>query len=71
MLEKIKRVFYAERIKLIEAKMRQYHKDLNVVDIPEFCKPKDERFETFVNERIALMIKHNKVDYFYRKALQA
>ena len=70
MMEKLKRRIYADKIEVIKHKMMQYYKDLNPVDIPEFLKPKNERFETFVNKQIALMIKYNKVNYFYKKALE-
>lgn len=60
-----------KKISTIEEKMREYKKDLDklVVDIPEFCKPKDEQFENIINRQINEMIRNNTLDYYYHLAL--
>ena len=60
-----------KKISTIEEKMREYKKDLDklVVDIPEFCKPKDEQFENINNRQINEMIRNNTLDYYYHLAL--
>lgn len=60
-----------KKISAIENKMYQLKKDSDsmTVDIPEFCKPVEERFETIVNRQINQMIQDNTLDYFYKKAL--
>lgn len=63
-------IFY-KKITAIEEKMREYKKDLDklVVDIPEFCKPKDEQFENIINRQINEMIRNNTLDYFYQQVV--
>ncbi len=60
-----------KKISAIEEKMREYKKDLDklVVDIPEFCKPKDEQFENIINRQINEMIRNNTLDYFYQQVV--
>lgn len=60
-----------KKIAAIEEKMREYKKDLDklVVDIPEFCKPKEEQFENIINRQINEMIRNNTLDYYYHLAL--
>ena len=60
-----------KKITAIEEKMREYKKDLDklVVDIPEFCKPKDEQFENIINRQINEMIRNNTLDYFYQQVI--
>lgn len=60
-----------KKISAIEEKMREYKKDLDklVVDIPEFCKPKDEQFENIINRQINEMIRNNTLDYFYQQVI--
>jgi hypothetical protein len=60
-----------KKISAIEGKMREYKKDLDklVVDIPEFCKPKDEQFENIINRQINEMIRNNTLDYFYQQVV--
>nr|DAH61735.1 MAG TPA: hypothetical protein [Caudoviricetes sp.] len=60
-----------KKISTIEEKMREYKKDLDklVVDIPEFCKPKEEQFEHIINRQINEMIRNNTLDYYYHLAL--
>ncbi len=60
-----------KKITAIEEKMREYKKDLDklVVDIPEFCKPKDEQFENIINRQINEMIRNNTLDYFYQQVV--
>lgn len=60
-----------KKITAIEGKMREYKKDLDklVVDIPEFCKPKDEQFENIINRQINEMIRNNTLDYFYQQVV--
>lgn len=60
-----------KKISAIEEKMREYKKDLDklVVDIPEFCKPKEEQFENIINQQINKMIRNNTLDYYYHLAL--
>lgn len=60
-----------KKITAIEEKMREYKKDLDklVVDIPEFCKPKDEQFENIINRQINEMIRNNTLDHFYQQAI--
>lgn len=60
-----------KKISTIEEKMREYKKDLDklVVDIPEFCKPKEEQFENIINRQINEMIRNNTLDYYYHLAL--
>lgn len=60
-----------KKISTIEEKMREYKKDLDklVVDIPEFCKPKEEQFENIINQQINKMIRNNTLDYYYHLAL--
>lgn len=60
-----------KKISAIEEKMREYKKDLDklVVDIPEFCKPKDEQFENIINRQINEMIRNNTLDYYYHLTL--
>lgn len=60
-----------KKISAIEKKMREYKKDLDklVVDIPEFCKPKDEQFENIINRQINEMIRNNTLDYFYQQVV--
>ena len=60
-----------KKISAIENKMREYKRDLDklVVDIPEFCKPKDEQFENIINKQINEMIRNNTLDYFYQQAI--
>ena len=45
-----------KKISTIENKLRQFQKDLNEIDIPDFCKPKEEQFETMLNHKINEMI---------------
>lgn len=60
-----------KKITAIEEKMREYKKDLDklVVDIPEFCKPKDEQFENIINRQINEMIRNNTLDHFYQQVV--
>lgn len=60
-----------KKITAIKEKMREYKKDLDklVVDIPEFCKPKDEQFENIINRQINEMIRNNTLDYFYQQVV--
>lgn len=60
-----------KKITAIEEKMREYKKDLEklVVDIPEFCKPKDEQFENIINRQINEMIRNHTLDYFYQQVV--
>lgn len=60
-----------KKITAIEEKMREYKKDLDklVVDIPEFCKPKDEQFKNIINRQINEMIRNNTLDYFYQQVV--
>ena len=60
-----------KKITAIEEKMREYKKDLDklVVDIPDFCKPKEEQFESIINKQINEMIRNNTLDYFYQQAI--
>lgn len=60
-----------KKITAIEEKMREYKKDLDklVVDIPEFCKPKEEQFENIINRQINEMIRNNTLDYFYQQVV--
>lgn len=60
-----------KKISAIEEKMREYKKDLDklVVDIPEFCKPKDEQFENIINRQINEKIRNNTLDYFYQQVV--
>lgn len=60
-----------KKISAIEGKMREYKKDLDklIVDIPEFCKPKDEQFENIINRQINEMIRNNTLDYFYQQVV--
>lgn len=60
-----------KKISTIEEKMKEYKKDLDklVVDIPDFCKPKEEQFENIINRQINEMIRNNTLDYYYHLAL--
>lgn len=60
-----------KKISAIEEKMREYKKDLDklIVDIPEFCKPKEEQFENIINRQINEMIRNNTLDYFYQQVV--
>lgn len=60
-----------KKISAIKGKMREYKKDLDklIVDIPEFCKPKDEQFENIINRQINEMIRNNTLDYFYQQVV--
>ena len=60
-----------KKISAIEEKMREYKKDLDklVVDIPDFCKPKEEQFENIINKQINEMIRNNTLDYFYQQVV--
>lgn len=60
-----------KKISAIEEKMREYKKDLDklVVDIPEFCKPKDEQFENIIKRQINEIIRNNTLDYFYQQVI--
>lgn len=58
-----------KKISTIENKLRQFQQDLNEVDIPDFCKPKAEQFETMLNHKINEMIRNNTLDYYYHLAL--
>lgn len=51
-------------------KIKQMKSDLEVVDIPEFCKPKEERFETIEENRIREIVNANKLEYYYQEALK-
>ena len=59
------------KIESIENKMYQDKQTIDSigVDIPEFCKPKDEQFQTFVRRQINQMIKDNTLEYFYKLSL--
>lgn len=58
-----------KKISAIENKLRQFQKDLNEIDIPDFCKPKAEQFENIINQQINEMIRNNTLDYYYHLAL--
>jgi hypothetical protein len=60
------------KIVSIENKMKEYQETIEktIVDIPEFCKMKEDKFETFINHQINQMIKDNTFDYFYKLSLQ-
>ena len=60
------------KIVSIESKMKEYQETIEktIVDIPEFCKMKEDKFETFINHQINQMIKDNTLDYFYKLSLQ-
>lgn len=62
-----------KKISVIEQMMTDYKKEIDkfVVDIPEFCKAKEDKFETFVNNRINEMIRSNTLDYHYKQALSS
>lgn len=55
------------KINAIVKKMYEYKAviDMTTIDIPDFCKPKEEQFENFVKNRIIEMINTNTLDYFY------
>jgi hypothetical protein len=61
-----------KKISTIEEKMKSYKERIDrlTVDIPEFCKPKEDRFETFVNRAINDMIRNNTLEECYQKALK-
>lgn len=60
------------KIVSIENKMKEYQETIEktIIDIPEFCKMKEDKFETFINHQINQMIKDNTLDYFYKLSLQ-
>lgn len=60
------------KIVSIENKMKEYQETIEktIVDIPEFCKMKEDKFEIFINHQINQMIKDNTLDYFYKLSLQ-
>lgn len=60
------------KIESIENKMYKYKQTIDsmFVDIPDFCKPKDEQFSTFVRHQINQMIKDNTLDYFYKLSIE-
>lgn len=60
-----------KKISTIEEKMKSYKETIDklTVDIPEFCKPEEDRFEAFVNRAINDMIRNNTLDEYYQKAL--
>ena len=59
------------KIQAIKNKMKEYKQNLDkmTVDIPEFCKPKEEQFENIINFQIVQMIRNNTLDYFYQQAI--
>lgn len=61
-----------KKISAIEDRMIAYKQEIDrvTVDIPEFCKPVEDRFETFVNNQINEMIRTHTLDYHYKQALQ-
>lgn len=61
-----------KKISTIEEKMKSYKETIDrlTVDIPEFCKPKEDRFETFVNRKINERIRNNTLEECYQKALK-
>ena len=61
-----------KKISTIEEKIKSYKETIDrlTVDIPEFCKPKEDRFETFVNRKINEMIRNNTLEECYQKALK-
>lgn len=61
-----------KKITSIENKMKEYQKTIEstIVDIPEFCKMKEDKFQTFIDNQINKMIRDNTLDYFYQLSLQ-
>lgn len=61
-----------KKISSIENKMKEYQETIEktTVDIPEFCKMKEDKFQTFINHQINQMIRDNTLDYFYQLSLQ-
>lgn len=69
--ESLNAIILYRKIENIENMMYRYKQTIDSmsVDIPDFCKPKDEQFSTFVRQQINKMIKDNTLDYFYKLSL--
>lgn len=48
-------------------KAEQYNKDEGVVDIPEFCKMKEDRITTKADQYVARLINKNRLDDEFNK----
>lgn len=70
--DSLNREIFNIKTRTIKNKMYEYKNmiDSVVVDIPEFCKPKAEQFETFVDNQIKKMVEEHTLDYFYQKSLE-
>lgn len=64
-------IILSHKIQVIKEKFMDFKRgiDLTSVDIPEFCKPKDEQFETIVNNFIQEIINTNTIEYYYSLAI--
>ena len=67
LLKELNETILQIKIDAIVKKMYEYKAviDMTTVDIPEFCKPKEEQFNTLVKNRIIEMINNNTLDFFY------
>lgn len=66
--DSLNQIIFNIKVQAIKNKMNEYKEiiDSTIIDIPDFCKPKDEQFNTFVNNQIKQMIRYNTLDYFYK-----
>lgn len=50
---------------------QQMNKDLGVVDLPEFCKPIEDRLTTKADNYVAMLIRENRLDEAFNKVLNS
>lgn len=52
--------------KVVE-KIEQYNRDNDVIDIPEFCKRKEDRITTKADQYVTRLINENRLDDEFNK----
>lgn len=67
--DSLNKITFNIKVETLKNKMREYKNIIDnfIVDIPEFCKPESERFETFIDNRIKEIVNNNQLDYFYNQ----
>ena len=70
--ESLNTIILNKKIEIIKSKLNDYFDtiDITSVDIPDFCKPAQQRRDFLINNFIRDVINGNTLDYYYNMALQ-
>ena len=50
---------------------QQMNTDLGIVDLPEFCKPIEDKLTTKADNYVAMLIRENRLDEAFNKVLNS